>query len=108
MIKVFVWSLVWIAMSVMASRIWIKYVLSRHAESAGRDPEYLEFEVSQSALSGMEEDWTNGTKQERKQFLAGFCVGLLLILLWPIVTPVMLWAGNKYPDEICEILGWDD
>jgi hypothetical protein len=110
-IKAFVWSLIWIAASVTATTIWVRYILSKHAESVGRDPEYLEFEVGQQAMSDVTEtcdNFTNLDAEERKMTIIGYSIALLMVLLWPVTTPIMLWVGGKHSDTICNIFGWDE
>lgn len=104
MIKVFVFCLLWIVASIAATTIWVRYIIAKYAESAGRDPEYLAFEVQQEALTGFGDALNNPNKEERKEFLVGMAVGIAMVLLWPITTPVMLWAGSKHTDAVCKFL----
>ena len=108
MIKVFVFCVLWIVASIAATTIWVRYIITKHAESAGRDPEYLEFEIQQEALTGIRDDLNNPNKKERNEFLIGMAIAMAMTLLWPITTPVMLWAGSKHADTICKVFGWGD
>lgn len=110
MIKVVLFCLVWIACAIVSGDIWRRNVTTKYCDKHGRDEEFVEYESVCNALGGME-DLAKEAKSGDIRFKASFALGVIIATIvcigfWPILTPMMLWVGNRYPDETMTWLGY--